>query len=158
MPFKLSGTVTFLTVPRRWNMCSDGSAIPEHGERHSKNTWASILAALSPNINLSTNMALEVTSEHLILKKISGGACPHTPLVRACLCMHHHQCPPPLNRKYLLPPMLLASIQNLRQERTSSIQEQTSSIQEQTSSIQDQSNRVLHQYVTHNVVIRTGSA
>ena len=147
MPFKLSGTVTFLTVPYRWNMCSDGSAIPEHGERHSKNTWASILAALSPNINLSTNMALEVTSEHLIFW---GSMPPHPP--STCVLMHEpSSVPPPPNRKYLLPPMLLASIQNLRQE-------QTSSIQEQTSSIQDQSNRVLHQYVTHNVVIRTGSA
>ena len=49
-PFKLSGTVTFLTIPRRWNTCSDGSAIPEHGERRSKNTRPGILAALSPNI------------------------------------------------------------------------------------------------------------
>ena len=39
-PLKLSGTVTFLTIPRRWNTCSDGSVIPEHGERRSKNTPA----------------------------------------------------------------------------------------------------------------------
>ena len=31
-PFKLSGTVTFLIIPRRWNTCSDGSVIPEYGK------------------------------------------------------------------------------------------------------------------------------
>ena len=38
-----------------------------HGERCSKNTWPSILAASSPNMNLSANMASEAISEHLIL-------------------------------------------------------------------------------------------
>ena len=36
--------VTFLAIPRHWNTCSDGSAIPEHSERRSKNTRASILS------------------------------------------------------------------------------------------------------------------
>ena len=39
-PFKLSGMVTFLTIPSHWNTCSDDSAIPEHGEWRSKNTQA----------------------------------------------------------------------------------------------------------------------
>ena len=78
-PFKLSGTVTFLTIPRRWNTCSDGSAIPEHGERRSKSTRAGIPAASSPNINLSTNMASEVISQHLILKIFMGVHAPRPP-------------------------------------------------------------------------------
>ena len=43
----------------------------------------SILAASSPNINLSTNMASEAISEHLILINFSGGACLRT---------HHRRC------------------------------------------------------------------
>ena len=90
-PFKLSGIVTFLTIPRRWNTCSDGSAIPEHGKRHSKNTS-------SPNINLSTNMTSETISEHLILNW--GTIHPDFP----SMCVLMHACPPP-NFKYLPPPM-----------------------------------------------------
>ena len=71
----------------------------------SKTLRPGILAASSPNINLSTNMASEVISEHLIFKFFSGGAGPKTPLVCACLHTHHHRCLP--NHKYLPPPMLL---------------------------------------------------
>ena len=60
-------------------MCSDGSAIPEHGEQRSKNTRPGILAASSPNINLSTNMASEAISEHLILKIFLGEHAPRPP-------------------------------------------------------------------------------
>ena len=67
LPISVPGTVTFLTIPCHWNTCSDGSAIPEHGEQHSKNTWAGILAASSPDINLSTNVASQAISEQLIL-------------------------------------------------------------------------------------------
>ena len=67
-----SGTVTFdHTPPSRWNTCSDGSAIPEHGERLSKTLGPGTLAASSPNINLSTNMASEAISEHLIGASLS---------------------------------------------------------------------------------------
>ena len=48
-------------------------------------------------------MASEAISEHLILKKISGGACPQTPLACVCLGTHHPRCPP--NLKYLPPPL-----------------------------------------------------
>ena len=51
-----------------------------------------ILAASSPNINLSTNMASEAISEDLISKNFYEGAYPQTPL-----CVH--QCP--YNRKYM---------------------------------------------------------
>ena len=54
-----------------------------------------ILAESSPNINLSTNMASEAISEHLILKIFSGGACPQTPLVRACVRKHAPSSVPP---------------------------------------------------------------
>ena len=90
-PLKLSGTVTFLTIPCHWNMCSDGSVIPEHGERCSKTLGPGILAASNPNINLSTNMASEAISEYLILKIFLREHAPTPP-------HHHHQCPP--NRKY----------------------------------------------------------
>ena len=71
-----------------------------HGERCSKNTWPSILAASSPNMNLSANMASEAISEHLIY---IGGAWPQTPLACACLHTYHHQRLP--NFKYLLLPL-----------------------------------------------------
>ena len=60
--------------------------------------------ALSPNINLSTSMVSEAISEHLILKFLSRGACPQTPLACVCLHTHHNQCPPP-NLKHLAPPL-----------------------------------------------------
>ena len=76
----------------------------------------SILAASSPNINLSTNMASEAISKHLTLKKNLGGACPQTPLACACLRTHHRRCidntavlyylwSVPPNLKYLPPPL-----------------------------------------------------
>ena len=37
-------------------------------------------------------MASEAISEHQILKKFSGGACPQTPLACVCLRMHHRRC------------------------------------------------------------------
>ena len=40
------------------------------------------------------------------LKKFSGGAWPQTPLACACVCTHHHRCPP--NLKYLPPPLLVS--------------------------------------------------
>ena len=98
--------MTFLTIPRHWNTCSDGSVIPEHGKRRSKSTRVGIPAASSPNINLSTNMASEVISQHLILKIFLGEHAPRPP--SACVLTHTPSSvppPPPPNRKYLPPPM-----------------------------------------------------
>ena len=53
--FKLSGTVTFLTILRRWNTCSDGSAIPEHGERRSKNTRARYSSGIESKYKFGTH-------------------------------------------------------------------------------------------------------
>ena len=58
---------------------SDGSAIPEYGEQRSKTLRARILVASSTNINLSTNMASEAISEHLILKIFMGEHAPRPP-------------------------------------------------------------------------------
>ena len=99
-PFKLSGTVTFLIIPRPWNMCSDGSAISEHGEQRSKNTRARYSSGIESKYKFEYKYGLR---SDLRAPNFSGGTCPHTPLVHACLHTHHHQCPP--NHKYLLPPM-----------------------------------------------------
>ena len=56
-----------------------------------------ILVALSPNINLSTNMASEAISEHLLFL---GSMPPDPPSIST----HHHRCPP--NLKYLPTPRL----------------------------------------------------
>jgi len=78
------------------NTCSDGSATPErfcHKEAQDKFKVS----------DLSTHMASEVISEHLILKKFGRGARPNLPSMRVYLRTHHHQCPP--NLKYLRPPL-----------------------------------------------------
>ena len=103
-PFKLSGTVTFLTIPRRWNTCSDGSAIPEHGERRSKNTRARYSSGIESKYKFEYKYGLRSDLTAPNFKNFSGGACPQTPLVRPCLRTHHHRCPP--NRKYFPPPMI----------------------------------------------------
>ena len=102
-PFKLSGTVTFLSIPRRWNTYSDGSAIPEHGERRSKNTRAQYSSGIESKYKFEYKYDLRSDLRAPNFKNFSGGPCPQTPLVRACLCMHHHRYPP--NCKYLPPPM-----------------------------------------------------
>ena len=82
-PFKLSGMVTFLTIPSHWNTCSDDSAIPEHGERRSKNTQAQYCSGIESKYKFEYKYGLR--------SDLRG---PQTPLVHACLCTHHHQCPP----------------------------------------------------------------
>ena len=93
-PYPIAGTHA---VMAQWSL-NMASGAP-------KTLGPGILGASSPNINLSTKMASEAISEHLIFL---GGACPQTPLVHACLHMYHHRCsPPPLNHKYLPPPLLI---------------------------------------------------
>ena len=77
--FKLSGTVTFwpysvagtraVMAQRSLNMASGAP----------KALGPGILAASSPKINLSTNMASEAISEHLILKIFLGEHAPTPP-------------------------------------------------------------------------------
>ena len=106
-PFKLSGTVTFLIPFDPYPVAGTRAVMAQRSLNMAcsapKTLGPGILAASSPNINLSTNMASEAISEHLILKEFSGEACPQTPLARACLRSQHHRCPP--NRKYLPPPL-----------------------------------------------------
>ena len=77
--FKLSGTVTFLTIPRRWNTCSDGSAIPEHGERCSKNTRARYSSSIKSKYKFEYKYGLRSDLRAPNLKNLSGGACPQPP-------------------------------------------------------------------------------
>ena len=100
-PFKLSSTVTFLTIPRRWNTCSDGSAIPEHGDQRSKKHSAWYCSGIKSKYKFEYKYGLRSDLKAPNFKTFSGGACPQTPLVHAYL--HHHRCHP--NRKYLPPPM-----------------------------------------------------
>ena len=79
---------------RSLNMASGAPKTPGPG----------ILAASSPNINLSTNMVSEAMSEQLILKLFWGSMPPDPP--SACVSTHTpSSVPPPPNRKYLPPPM-----------------------------------------------------
>ena len=82
----------------------DGSAIPEHGEQRCKNTRAQYSSGIESKYKFAYKYGLRSHLRVPNFKRFSGGACPRTPLVRACLRTHHHQCPP--NRKYLPPPML----------------------------------------------------
>ena len=79
--FKLSGTVTFLTIPRHWNKCSDGSEIPEHGERHSKNTRARYSSGIESKYKFEYKYGLRSDLRAPNFKEVSGGACPQTALV-----------------------------------------------------------------------------
>ena len=58
-----------------------------------KTLGPSILAALSPNINLSPNMASEAISEHLISKIYLGEHAPRPP--SACILTHAPSLVPP---------------------------------------------------------------
>ena len=67
-PYPVAGTRAVM-AERSLNMASGSS----------KTLGPSILAALSPNINLSTNMASETISEHLILNIFLGEHGPRPP-------------------------------------------------------------------------------
>ena len=78
-PFKLSGMVTFLTIPRHWNTCSDGSAVPEHGEQWSKNTrGARYSSGIESKYKFEYKYGLRSDLRAPNLKIFSGGACPQT--------------------------------------------------------------------------------
>ena len=77
-PYPIAGTRAVM-AQRSLNMASGAPKTLKPG----------ILAASSPNINLSTNVASEAISEHLILK-----------------ITHHHRCPP--HWKYLPLPIHMA--------------------------------------------------
>ena len=81
-PYPVTGTRAVM-AQRSLNMAS---SVP-------KTLGPGILAASNPNINLSTSMASEAISEHLIIKIFLGEHAPRPP--SACvLRTHHHRCPP----------------------------------------------------------------
>ena len=67
-PFKLSGTVTFLIPFEPYPVAGTRAVMAQRSLNMASSTpktlGPSILAASSPNINLSTNMASEAISEH----------------------------------------------------------------------------------------------
>ena len=95
-PFKLSGTVTFLTIPRHWNMCSDGSVIPEHGKRRSKSIRARYSIGIESKYKFEYKYGL---SSDLRAPNFNffWGNMPPDP---ACLRTHHHRCPPLIVRTF----------------------------------------------------------
>ena len=89
-------------------MCSDGSAIPEHGKRRSKNTWARYSSGIKSKYKFEYKYGLrsDLRAPNFEKNFLGGGGgedmSPDLPSA-ACLHTHHHRCPP--NHKYHLPPM-----------------------------------------------------
>ena len=105
-PFKLSGMVTFLTILRRWNTCSDGSAIPEHGKRHSKNTRARYSSGIKSKYKFQCKYGLRSNLRTPNFINFLGEHAPRPPSV--CVLMHASSSVPP-NHKYLPLPMMCRS-------------------------------------------------
>ena len=61
------------------------SAIPEHGERRSKNTRARYSGGIESKYKFEYKYGLRSNLRAPNFKNFSGGACPYTLLVRACL-------------------------------------------------------------------------
>ena len=103
--------MTFLIISRRWNTCSDGSVIPEHGERCSKSTRARYFSGIESKYKIESKYGLRSNLTAPNFKNFFLGE--HAPRPPKWVRAYVPSSVPPPNRKYLPPPMLY--LERLRQ-------------------------------------------